>query len=74
MTGEHSKSEAPTSETVAIGCEWTPNGEGQWDTSCEGMFEISNGDTPTQNGMKFCCYCGLRLDEMPYEEEEYADE
>ena len=60
-------------EPVATGCEWKQSEDGQWDTSCGGTFEFVNGD-PAMNGAKFCCYCGLALDQLPYEDEEVSDD
>lgn len=68
-----SYSDSPSAETVATGCEWKPSEDGQWDTTCGGTFEFVNGD-PAMNGFRFCCYCGLTLDQRPYEDEEEDDE
>lgn len=40
-------------------CTWhnDPETDNSWDTSCRQLFEIYDG-TPTDNGMRFCCYCG----------------
>ena len=47
-----------------ITCNWTNDGEGNWETGCGNLFVIIDG-TPTQNGMAYCCYCGKRLKEHP---------
>jgi hypothetical protein len=35
-----------------------------WSTSCGNAFCLNHG-TPSDNDMKFCCYCGLMLREVP---------
>lgn len=45
---------------VAEPCAWMQDGEGNWWTDCgEGHTFIDGG--PTENSMKFCCYCGKTL-------------
>lgn len=52
-----------SSETMlTASCVWTCDEDGNWDTACGGMF-ILLADTPKQNGMNFCCYCGRALTE-----------
>jgi len=48
---------------VAKVCTWEDNGEDAWETSCGEAF-VLNEDGPTENGMKYCCYCGKPLREM----------
>jgi hypothetical protein len=36
---------------------------GAWATSCDHVFEIIDG-TPTENGMKYCCFCGCHLSQL----------
>jgi hypothetical protein len=50
-----------------IPCEWKEDDEGTWFTSCDNAFVFTDSG-PTENGMKFCCYCGKPLKEVPYEE------
>ena len=45
-------------------CRWEQDMDGNWQTGCDNMFVLNDG-TPTVNGMKFCAYCGHRLEEMP---------
>ena len=45
-------------------CEWglgDPDSD-HWVTECHNDFIIIDG-TPTDNKMKFCCYCGKKLRE-----------
>ena len=49
-------------------CKWTEDFEGNWETSCDNMFTLNAG-TPSDNGMKYCCYCGKPLREVRYVEE-----
>lgn len=48
-------------------CVWTEDEEGCWGTDC-GEYYVINDGTPEQNGMNYCCYCGKRLQQKPYEE------
>ena len=45
-------------------CVWhnDPETDNSWDTGCRQLFEIYDG-TPTENGMRFCCYCGKSISE-----------
>ena len=54
---------------VRTGCEWQADIDGVWSTSCGKDFVLNDGG-PIENEMRFCCYCGLSLDELPYEEPE----
>lgn len=50
-------------------CLWTEDDNGVWETSCKQMFVLNEG-TPEQNHMKFCCYCGTKLKQKIYNDEE----
>ena len=39
---------------------WSADGEGNFDTTCGGLFILLDGD-PSDNRMGFCCYCGKPL-------------
>ena len=44
-------------------CVWHQDYDiGCWNSGCGKVFEITQG-TPTENGMRFCCYCGKPLKE-----------
>lgn len=43
-------------------CLWTEDIDGDWHTDCKDIFFDLNG-SPTQNKMRFCCYCGRPLKE-----------
>lgn len=48
-------------------CHWMQDGEPEsdtWSTACGGMFAITDG-TPSENRMRYCCYCGKPLSEVP---------
>ena len=56
--------------TVKATCEWSeedPWGSmpDTWQTSCGNLFSFTDGG-PTENEMKFCCYCGKRLAEIKH--------
>lgn len=38
-------------------CTWRPGDYGEYNTSCKNAFVLNDG-TPSDNNMKFCCYCG----------------
>jgi len=44
-------------------CIWSEE-EDAWMTSCDKAFSIVEG-TPSDNGMKYCCYCGKNILESP---------
>jgi hypothetical protein len=48
-------------------CEWTQEDYDNttWET-CSDPFCLNEG-TPSENGMKFCCFCGKPLKEVEYE-------
>lgn len=46
-------------------CEWAENCDGIWHTSCKDSFYFDDGK-PSENGVKFCCFCGSPLVEIPY--------
>ena len=55
-------------------CIWRDSeGDGNWDTSCGNLYFFVEGG-PTENGQRFCGYCGGRLIEHPYVEEIEPDE
>lgn len=41
-------------------CTWTNDGEA-WRTSCGHYFTLIDG-APTDNKMRFCCYCGKAIE------------
>lgn len=56
-------------------CKWTladdPDCDA-WDTDCGQLFVLNEGG-PTENLMRFCCYCGKPLVEVKREVEEDRD-
>ena len=50
-------------------CIWTEDENGAWHTSCNNIFEVIFG-CPSDNNMRFCCYCGKDLTEDLYVEKE----
>lgn len=51
-------------------CTWTLNNydeEDTWETSCERSFILLEG-IPSENYMKYCCYCGKPIKEVIIEE------
>lgn len=44
-------------------CKWTYDlDEDSWDTQCGNKFSLIDGN-PYENKMRFCCYCGGKLDQ-----------
>lgn len=46
-------------------CNWYENSDGNWDTACGELFCFLDGG-PVENGMRFCPYCGNKLQAVPY--------
>lgn len=45
-------------------CAWTQEeDEGAWATDCGELFVLNDG-VPSENRMRFCCYCGGALTEL----------
>ena len=59
---------APSQEQGAEPCTWRGDGEGNFDTTCGGLFILLDGD-PSDNRMGFCCYCGKPLAVVPETDE-----
>jgi hypothetical protein len=43
-------------------CNWIEDDDGVWGTECGNFFDLGDG-TPHENGMHWCPYCGLSLQE-----------
>jgi hypothetical protein len=55
-------------------CNWNQEFEDDfWSSDCGGSFTLNEGP-PSENGMKFCCYCGKPLTESPFQYDEVEDE
>ncbi len=63
-------------EVPGAPCTWTQDDDESdtWDTSCGGAFTLID-DTPENNGFKFCCYCGKKVEQVVfvYDAEEASD-
>ena len=46
-------------------CIWEQDENGNWFTICGEVFVLEEG-TPFENGMRYCCYCGKQLKDVPY--------
>lgn len=52
-----------------LDCVWTEEPDAEyWATACGKAFSIID-ETPSENGMRFCPYCGLQLVERTQPEE-----
>jgi hypothetical protein len=64
-----------TRRTRGKTCVWSEDSNGIWDAECGQTFCLHDG-TPSENGMRYCCYCGKTLREQRYisrEDEEMED-
>lgn len=54
-------------------CSWTPADcmSDIWETSCG--KDVALDDMPQENGMRYCCYCGGRLNGIAYQGNESED-
>lgn len=48
-------------------CSWVEDEEGNWLTGCGNASTFNDGG-PSENGAKFCAYCGARLIATRYEQ------
>jgi len=57
-----------------MSCAWVQDGVGEqaWDTSCHHRF-LLNEDTPSENHMQYCCYCGKPVTEVEATDEERVE-
>jgi hypothetical protein len=61
----------PLERAAAMNCTWREDSEGNWISQCSNAFIYHDG-TPTENGMKFCCYCGKPITEIGFDDEASA--
>lgn len=62
MRAESRVIKARTGEAMKS-CKWTYDWyDDSWDTQCDNKFSLIDG-TPYENKMRFCCYCGGKLDQ-----------
>ena len=54
-------------------CLWTEDEDGNWHTTCGEMHTFFDGG-PSENGHRFCPYCGKKLVEKKYEESHEKDD
>jgi len=61
----------PTSEAK---CEWTQDAEryDRWNTACKRCY-LLDVDGPADHFMHYCCFCGKKLVEAPFNEQEDED-
>ena len=51
-------------------CMWSEDGcSSPWASACGHYFEFNEGG-PTDNGFKFCPFCGRTCEEIPYENDD----
>ena len=50
--------------TPELACQWVLDEiDGAWLTECRQAFVLNDG-APSENDMRFCCYCGKALCEV----------
>ena len=54
-------------------CHWTEDDDGNWETECGNAFCLEDGP-PKENSMRYCCYCGRKLEEVLYVEPQSGKE
>lgn len=47
-------------------CKWVEYNEVTWKTGCDNLFYLMDfvDGLPSDNGIKYCCYCGNRIEEV----------
>lgn len=60
-------------ERESLECVWREDADGIWYATCGALHVFTDG-SPSQNSHQFCPYCGGRLVEKRYVEEEVGDE
>ena len=64
MTQDHDHLAAASEGSGGGACAWTQeDDEGAWATDCGELFVLNDG-VPSENRMRFCCYCGGALTEL----------
>ncbi len=58
-------------EDCPLFCEWEEDFEGNWESSCQGIFILNEG-TPSENKFRFCPFCGLGIKEVLFNDLEDA--
>lgn len=58
------KAEAAWAGEPRHACDWCVDDDGVWYTGCGHAWQFEDGG-PTENGTKWCPYCGGRLSEAP---------
>jgi hypothetical protein len=51
-------------------CTWAEDSDGVWNAACPPVGEHSfcfTDEGPTENGFKFCCYCGKPIVVIPFD-------
>lgn len=46
-------------------CQWQADSDGNYSTSCGETFTLIDG-TPSENCMRYCCYCGKKVNVIHY--------
>lgn len=56
-------------ENAVEACEWSTDFDGIWHTACKNAHVFIDGG-PVDNTYIYCPYCGKRLAELPYEDDD----
>ena len=50
-----------------LACRWTEDEDGVWHSDCGHAFVLNDG-TPSENGMRWCSYCGAKLKQRTFKD------
>jgi hypothetical protein len=65
---QHRNDELVRLEADMDTCTWSEDADSVWTSDCGQDFELVWG-TPTENEFTYCCFCGKKLVEKQYSEE-----
>jgi hypothetical protein len=57
----------PKQTSTTQPCTWIKDSDGNWETGCGEIFTFTDAG-PSENAIKFCGYCGKRIQEVEYVE------
>ena len=60
----------PVPSKELLGCSWSEDGDGGWESDCGLMWEFNNEGGPLDNDMRYCPKCGKPLMVEPSAESE----
>ena len=64
---DYELAQAVRESAVEERCRWSDDADGTWETGCGQSFIVTEGK-PDENDMRFCCYCGRRIEQVDYQD------